>query len=114
MLRTLKYRNLMVVDLTENVLVRTFICKENHAALRSGFAGFPANPRWNVNKFRAWKTGRQWREALTKGKMVVRSTDSMLVSATEQEDNVEEDLPSLEWFHCLVWSKQLLASSQIV
>lgn len=73
----------MVVDLTENVLVNTLIPSTNHPALRSGFAGYPANPRWNVAKFHAWKTGRQLRAALAQGKMIVRSTDSMLVPVAE-------------------------------
>ena len=53
----------MVVDLTDKVMLRTAIAQENHAALRSGFAGYPPNPRWNAIKFRAWKMGRQLREA---------------------------------------------------
>ncbi len=84
----------MVVDLTENVLVDTPISSANHAALRAGFAGYPANPRWNAAKYCAWKTGRQLREALARGEMVVRSKDSMLVKATEQEENTEDPVPS--------------------
>lgn len=75
-----------VVDLADGVLVRTLIPPQNHPALRSGFAGYPANPRWDVAKFRAWKTGRQWREALHEGEMTVRDSDSMLVSAQEQNE----------------------------
>lgn len=77
-----------VVDLTEGIYVRTPIPSENHPALRSGFAGYPLNPRWNTTKYRAWKTGRQWRTLLAKEEIVVRPSDSMLVpraSLQEQE-----------------------------
>jgi hypothetical protein len=79
----------MLVDLAEDIWVCTEIPKENHAALRAGFAGYPMNPRWSVTKFRAWKTGREWREALAKGEMVVRSADSMLVPVSDQKNNLE-------------------------
>jgi hypothetical protein len=81
--KTLKEHNCMVVDLTEDVLVNTLIPSTSHPALRSGFAGYPANPRWNATKFHAWKTGRQLRAALAQGKMIVRSTDSMLVPVAD-------------------------------
>jgi hypothetical protein len=84
--------DLITVELTEQISVLTNIPKDNHAALRAGFSGLPANPRWNISKFRAWKTGRQWREAVKQGKMRVRSADSMLVTATESE--TEEANPS--------------------
>ncbi|MBE9147381.1 hypothetical protein [Coleofasciculus sp. LEGE 07092] len=80
----------MMLDLTENVWVNTLIPSANHAALRSGFAGYPINPRWNAAKFKAWKTGRQWREALDRGEMVVRSTDSMLVPTAKQEEKLTD------------------------
>jgi len=82
-----KHRNPILVDLTEQVSARTTIPQDNHPALRSGFAGFPPNPRWNLTKYRAWKVGCQWRSALTKGEMVVRSTDSMLVVAAGQDQS---------------------------
>jgi hypothetical protein len=64
-------------------------------ALRAGFAGYTANPRWNAVKFHAWKTGRQWRQAYSQGTMVVRSTDSLLVPVEEAEiPLVEEPTPS--------------------
>jgi hypothetical protein len=94
MLKVPNHHNPRVVDLTENVSVHTDISQENHAALRSGFAGYPANPRWNINKFQAWRTGRQLRAALAQGLMVVRSTDSMLVPTTAQDEEVEEKPPS--------------------
>ena len=93
MVQALKHRRTRVVELTEGVLVNTTIASEQHSALRSGFAGYPSNPRWNVAKFCAWKTGRQWRKALAQGNMVVRTVDSMLVIKEETEDNSEE-LPS--------------------
>ena len=75
--------NFMVVDLAEGVLVGSLMPKDNLPALRSGFAGYPANPRWNVIKYRAWKMGRQLRQSLDEGDLVVRSTDFMLVPAQE-------------------------------
>lgn len=79
----------MVVDLAENVLVQTLIPSANHAALRSGFAGYPTNPRWNGAKVQAWRTGRQWREALDRGELMVRSTDLMLVPVNESPKKPE-------------------------
>jgi hypothetical protein len=90
--RVTNCNNLIKADLTEKVSVFTNISIENHAALRAGFSGFPTNPRWNVSKFRAWKTGRQWRNALACGQMMVRSKDSMLVTATEKE--AQDEPPS--------------------
>ncbi len=105
---------MMVVDLTENVLVNTPIPSANHAALRSGFAGYPANPRWNAAKYSAWKTGRQLREALASGQMVVRSTDSMLVQANEQDDNSNSDnAPTSKQSQLLHKAKQMLAAYQL-
>lgn len=88
--QALKHRHARVVELTEGVWVNTTIASEQHSALRSGFAGYPSNPRWNVAKFYAWKTGRQWRKALSQGEMVVRAVDSMLVTKEEMEDDSEE------------------------
>lgn len=86
-----KEPNFMLIDLTENVWVNTLIPSPNHAALRCGFAGYPVNPRWNAAKFKAWKTGRQWRDALARGEMAVRSRDSMLVPVCElHEDGLDE------------------------
>jgi hypothetical protein len=73
--------SLIVVDLTDNIWIYTNIPLQNHAALRSGFAGYPANPRWNATKYRAWKQGYQWREQLSLGRLTVRQSDSQLVSA---------------------------------
>ena len=114
MYNAVKLRNRMVVELTEKVLVRTTIPKENHAALRSGFAGYPANPRWNVRKYRAWKIGCQWREDLNKGKKIVRSKDSMLVSVVNTEAKVgfkksksEEETSSPRFCLFPVWAIHL-------
>jgi hypothetical protein len=113
-LKKSKTLNLMVVDLTEKVSVFTGIPKENHPALRSGFVGCPANPRWSASKFCAWRTGRQWRVALTQGKMVVRSTDSMLIKATEQETSSEDELPaSTKLLAGLTFDSQLVAHSSV-
>lgn len=59
-------------------------------ALRSGFAGYPVNPRWNAVKFHAWKQGCQLRADLKQGKMWVRPEDSMLVSGQQSEQSTEE------------------------
>lgn len=106
----------MVVDLTEKVLVSTPIPSAHHAALRSGFAGYPVNPRWNAAKYKAWKTGREWREALARGEMIVRATDSMLVSAIpeeEKEENLEKPLNSSQW-RFPFRAKQVLAAFHAV
>lgn len=109
MSKTLREHNFMVVDLTENVLVRTLIPSPNHAALRSGFAGYPVNPRWTATKFQAWKTGRHWREALARNEMVVRSTDSMLV-LTQDAETIVGNLPLSQGFNRPVNNQQVFAS----
>jgi hypothetical protein len=93
MLRVQKPQNPNVADLTDCIYVNTQILPENYAALRSGFAGYPSNPRWTVAKYQAWKIGRQLRDAYTKGHMTVRSTDSMLVPIQEG-DSLDEKPPS--------------------
>ena len=70
-----------LVELDENTFVNTSIPISHHAALRSGFAGYTANPRWSATKFRAWQVGRTWRKALRRGEMVIRAGDNVLVSA---------------------------------
>lgn len=90
MLRRLERHSPTVVDLSEDVLLNTTIPYENHAALRSGFAGYLPNPRWSVTKFRAWRTGRQLREALARGEMTIRSSDRMLIPIKEEIDSDEE------------------------
>lgn len=93
-----------VVDLSEGIFIRTPIPSSNHAALRSGFAGLPANPRWTVDKFRAWKTGRQLRDLLVRKEMIVRHSDSMLVLATSQTEKGEEkNTSSFHWQR--IWEK---------
>jgi hypothetical protein len=79
-----------IAELTPGVYIRTSISAVNHAALRAGFAGYTVNPRWNASKFHAWKTGRQWRNALNSQEMVIRETDSMLVRASEGNSNPPE------------------------
>jgi hypothetical protein len=90
------------VQLSENVMVLTLLDDNCIPALRAGFAGYTANPRWNAVKFHAWKTGRQWRQAYSQGTMVVRSTDSLLVPLEEAEiSGVDEtkQSPSLpKWY----------------
>ena len=88
--------NLKVVQLTEGILVHTKLKNSYIPALRSGFVGYPVNPRWSGVKFLAWKTGRQWREALVNGEMVVRSTDSILVYV-DKVPNSEEESYAVQW-----------------
>ncbi len=116
MLNALQNRNLNVVDLSEGVWLRTAILPENHAALRSGFAGYPANPRWTVSKFHAWKTGRQLREGLHQGTMVVRSADSLLVPTAEGEEESRSSLATVgrQWLTWLDWKKYSLSHFQTV
>ena len=77
--------SLIVADLTENIWIYTRISPENHPALRSGFAGYRANPRWSAIKYLAWKQGYQWREELSAGRLTIRQSDSQLVAATETQ-----------------------------
>ena len=70
-----------LVELDDHTSVNTSIPISHHAALRAGFAGYTANPRWSATKFRAWQVGRTWRKALYRGDMVVRTDDHLLVSA---------------------------------
>lgn len=93
MFRTNKNGNFMVVDLAEGILVGSLMPKDNLPALRSGFAGYPANPRWNVVKYRAWKMGRQLRQSLDAGDIVVRASDSMLIPAGESQSSA----PAKQW-----------------
>ena len=102
---------LMVVQLTEKVWIYTEISSENHAALRSGFAGYPSNPRWNVIKYHAWKIGRQWREELSQGTMEIRSSDSMLVSIEEKERECKKPNLQTGWLTNHLSLKQILVSS---
>ncbi|MEO0407261.1 MAG: hypothetical protein AAF289_07925 [Cyanobacteria bacterium P01_A01_bin.135] len=71
-----------LVELDENTLVNTALPASHHAALRAGFAGYTANPRWSATKFRAWQVGRQWRQALYRGELV-RGGDRRLVCASK-------------------------------
>ncbi len=89
-------QNLKVVKLAKGILVRTQLKSAYIPALRSGFAGYPVNPRWSGVKFIAWKTGKKWRQAFLNGEMVVRSTDSILVYLDELQDS-EEKFYALKW-----------------
>lgn len=93
----MRKNNLMVVELTEKVWIYTEIPLENHAALRSGFAGYPANPRWNVTKYLAWKQGCQWREELSQGILVVSQSDSQLISVTETQQTSTAKFAFPQW-----------------
>lgn len=82
-----------IVQLSEQIKVETDIQDRHLPALRSGFAGYPANPRWDGAKFMTWKIGRQWRNALQVGTVVVREVDAMLVMAQEEEEISETTTP---------------------
>ncbi|ACB52523.1 hypothetical protein cce_3175 [Crocosphaera subtropica ATCC 51142] len=112
-----KHPNPTVVDLAQDILLRTTIPLDNHAALRSGFAGYPINPRWNVNKVRAWKTGRQLRQALQEGELIIRSSDSMLVPSDNEQEGISVcQIPTqpYKWMSCAEWVKQLFTNYQTV
>jgi len=104
--------NLKVVKLTEGILVHTQLKSSYIPALRSGFAGYPINPRWNGVKYSAWKTGKQWRKALINGEMVVRSTDSILVSVNQVSDS-EEGSYALQWDYQNSFLDNLLKGQQL-
>lgn len=94
----LKQKPCKIVQLTEKVRVCTSFPDHCIPALRCGYAGYPVNPRWSALKFHAWKTGFQWRDAVWRGEMIVRTTDSMLVPIAEAEaeaDSEESPLPRL-------------------
>jgi len=110
-LEVVKQQNFMVVDLKEGVKVHTLIPSENHAALRCGFAGYPTNPRWTAAKFHAWKTGQQLKESLSRGEMIVRSADSMLVAACETQDQRKSSPQTSESEKCSPSFYEFLISS---
>ncbi|MGF1536299.1 MAG: hypothetical protein ACFB4J_07430 [Elainellaceae cyanobacterium] len=78
-----------LVELDENTFVKTSIPISHHAALRAGFAGYTANPRWTVTKFQAWRVGRTWRRALREGEMTVRADDNVLVPSGSDDLDAE-------------------------
>jgi hypothetical protein len=53
-----------IVELTQDVHVRTSSPPSCHSALRAGFAGYTDNPRWTPQKRQAWNQGKQWRSEL--------------------------------------------------
>jgi hypothetical protein len=83
MVQKTSYRNPVSVQLEEDIVFKTTIPQEQHAALRAGFIGYPVNPRWNVDKYCAWKTGCQLRNDFQKGILVVRQSDSCLIPVAE-------------------------------
>ena len=103
-----KNQNFLVVDLNKDVLVSTKISKQNHAALRSGFAGYPPNPQWSTAKYLAWKTGSRLRKALAEGEMTVRSQDRMLVPVGMQEEKPEKESSHSKFFFLFARGKQIL------
>ncbi|MFW6358617.1 MAG: hypothetical protein ACOC0N_05300 [Chroococcales cyanobacterium] len=101
-----------IVDLADGVFTRTSLPSDSHAALRAGFAGYPSNPRWSASKFRAWKTGRQWRKALANQEMVIRSSDSMLIPAIAEAEDSPQIASISQRFPLKTWVKQLWTSYQ--
>ena len=91
MLKTINQQESTVADLAEGVKVNTSIPSAHHAALRCGFAGYPLNPRWNGQKVYAWNTGRQLKQGLFTGEMVIRATDSMIVPAWQQNHHSDTE-----------------------
>lgn len=88
--------NLIVVELSEGIKVSTSITSDCIPALRSGFASYPANPRWNALKYYAWKTGRQWRLAFNSGNMVVKAGFLVLNELPSQDKTTELDPAAVE------------------
>ncbi len=113
MLKAFHHRNPRVVDLKDNILVNTTIPPEQHAALRSGFMGLPLNPRWDVQKYHSWKTGRQLRDDLEKGKLMVRSSDFLLMPKAEAENRPIPQSPTGVNHSILTWTKNILTAIPI-
>ena len=76
--------DVLLVELNSEVRVKTPLPPSCHSALRAGFAGYSTNPRWNNAKLRAWKLGREWRQALAAGKMQVCGPDAVLMTQEER------------------------------
>ena len=90
--RTHSATPLVTIELAEGIRAQTSIPVGNHSAVRSGFAGHPLSPRWTATKVVAWKTGREWRQGLLDGTLVVRTSDLLLVAATEVTHPQEESI----------------------
>lgn len=104
--------NLLAVELDGKLWTYTNISPENHAALRSGFAGYPANPRWNVYKYSAWKQGCRWRKDLSQGTLVVSESDHQLVPVEATIAKQSKDKHnSLKWRGNEILNKRILISS---
>lgn len=69
MMKNNAYQFSRIVELSEGVEVCTNIKSTYLPALRSGFAGYPLNPRWSASKIIAWKIGQQWRLEFQQGKL---------------------------------------------
>lgn len=82
------------IQLADGVLVSTPIEECCIPALRAGFSGYPVNPRWSGIKFRVWKIGRQMRDDLSQGILIVRESDSMLVLAENAPEMKITEQPS--------------------
>jgi len=67
------------IELTPGIYVQTGLPQAYIPALRSGFAQYPANPRWSALKFQAWKTGRQLRQAHDRGAATIGSGDRTFI-----------------------------------
>jgi hypothetical protein len=89
-------RKRSIIQLTPQIKAHTSVQPPHHSALRSGFGGQPPNPRWNGPKVVAWKQGRQWRQALNQGKMVVRPSDSLLIPCPQSGFVPKAEAPKAE------------------
>lgn len=90
MLSAPKQNRYQTIELAEGVKICTTFDRDCIPALRSGFALYPVNPRWNVFKFRAWKRGRQLRQALDRGEAIVSTPTLALLS----EETANQDAPT--------------------
>ena len=90
MAETNQQPDVLLVELNPEVRVKTPLPPSCHSALRAGFAGYSTNPRWNNAKLRAWKLGREWREALAAGTMQVYGPDSVLMTQEERSAYQQE------------------------
>lgn len=97
--------NPQAVELQGKIWIYTHITQENHSALRSGFAGYPANPRWNVNKYRAWKQGIKWREDWKGGLLSLDSSNFQLISREELDRKEQIKSRSLKWRGNTIFAK---------
>ncbi len=113
MIKTNQPQKPVIVDLNDQIFVNTTLPLEQHAALRSGFMGYPMNPRWDINKYHAWKTGRQLRSDLQQNKLVVRASDCLLIPQGEAEEVTITESAKGRVNLLSTWTKQILTALPI-